>query len=650
MKKISNYHKMRDFKEIEDYINYYNDVGIQEFIESIRASGILINPYDIQENNGKLINEIGRFLDKDKSERSIWEELINEAKLINNLYSDLYKSSLYQKAESVPTEKAFTSFVIILEKFLRFLINEIDGKSEENAKLQFDFHSDFAYEGNMSHIEKLMNIYEHIIFISDMVLKYLLFYKCRNVRQDSNISEEYQSLSFSHLVIADQKSVIQKIEKEWRFFNRTIKKNGDCVESLCDSKEFLDFHIVNERLVSRKNKIINDIRIGEDAIGIIGKEDGISDDERISILYLKNILRIEKLSYTCLINKKNKVYKVHLNDLIRAYAVIKKLVNKFSDEKQEFSNEISKVCLILEEEDIVKQFVDNGILVEQAKNLVKVLKYENYKDIFDTPLIPFNKKIMLIPSIIKKIDIAQVVLSCVNQFNFQGEAFEKLVLNILNDAGINAISKKYHDETGEYQCDVLFGIKRTLFVCECKAWGESHSIMSYCERNGKCFDACKQLNRIAHKYETNKDELCQELGMEDGIIGIKKIVLLSNAVGIENTIEDVYFIDYSAFCLFCERRKPTVSLYHDKTIYQYALSGFRELEGEITENKLIKYLTNTSPVQLMLKNTEKQIRTMPLEDYELKYDTYVLKENDYLMPDKDIDEYLKNIENIYNIK
>ncbi|MDE6685884.1 MAG: hypothetical protein K2K17_01045 [Lachnospiraceae bacterium] len=54
--KTSNYHKMRDFKEIDHYINYYNDIGIQEFIESLRVSGTLINPYDLQENNGKLIN------------------------------------------------------------------------------------------------------------------------------------------------------------------------------------------------------------------------------------------------------------------------------------------------------------------------------------------------------------------------------------------------------------------------------------------------------------------------------------------------------------------------------------------------------------------------------------------------------------------
>ena len=335
---------------------------------------------------------------------------------------------------------------------------------------------------------------------------------------------------------------------------------------------------------------------------------------------------------------------------MRAYAVIKKLVKEFSNEKQKFTNLLSDVCLILEEKEVIKEFINSGISDEQSKILIEALKYENYKDIFDTPLISFNNKIMLIPSIVKEIDIAQVVLSCVNQFNFQGEAFERLVINILKDAGINAVSKKYKDETGEYQCDVLFGIKKTLFICECKAWGEPRSINSYCERNGKCFDAYEQLNRISQKYQTKKDELSRELGMKDGIIRTKKIVLLSNAVGIENKIEDVYFVDYSAIHLFCKREKPSVNFYHDKTLYKYLLSGFKELEGAITENKLLNFITSSSPVQLMIKNMEKQIREMPLSKYLIKYDTYTLKESNHLMPDKNVDKYLYNIEKIYDIK
>lgn len=142
---------------------------------------------------------------------------------------------------------------------------------------------------------------------------------------------------------------------------------------------------------------------------------------------------------------------------------------------------------------------------------------------------------------IKKIDIAQVVLSCVNEFHFRGEAFENQIISTLQKAGIKAMAKKFKDETGEYQCDVLFGIKRTLFICECKAWGEPRSMFSYYERNEKCFRAFRQLNRIAEKYGEIKEQLSKELDMKDGIIRIEKIVLLSDAVGIENVFDNIWY-------------------------------------------------------------------------------------------------------------
>lgn len=649
MKRIKSYHKVRGFKSIEEYKNYYRELGMKEFIDAIQVSGVLINTYDKKEEENKIISEMGIYL-KDEPEYYRWEKLINESKVINNLYQDLYDLESYKIAEKVPKEESFTSFVIVLEKFIQSLKIDYTKDKGDDQGVKLSFLTDFSFKSNMSPVEKTLKIADHILFISDMILKYLLFYKCKNVDNVLETNDEFQRASFEHLVVADRKDVVHMIDNEWRFFNRTIMNNGNFIESYCNSNEFLDYHIIKNRLQDRKNKILNSLNIGEDFEGVISEEKGISDEEKYSILYLKEILSIENLNYTCSINKKDgTAHKVYLNNLVRAYAVIKQMVDTFVRKKQKYSNKLLDNCLIIEEKDIFKEFVKNEISEEQAQILIKVLRYENYKDILDTPLVPFNKQIMLIPGIVQSIDISQVVLSCVNQFNFQGEAFEKLILKVLQKAGIKAISKNYRDETGEYQCDVLFGIKRTLFVCECKAWGEPHSIISYCERNNKCFDAYTQLNRITLRYQEIKDEISRELGMLDGIIRIKKIVILSNAVGIENKIEDVYFVDFSTFNLFIKREKPSINLYHKKITYQYFLPGFNELEGKITENKLLKYITNSSAVHLTIKNTERQIREMPLLNYSIKYNTYILKENQHLMPDKDVDEYLNNLEKIYSL-
>lgn len=75
----------------------------------------------------------------------MWQNIIEESHIINELYSDLYTIDVYQKAESIPKEYAFTSSVLILERYLRILVNEIEGKNEKNNELQFNFHADFAY-------------------------------------------------------------------------------------------------------------------------------------------------------------------------------------------------------------------------------------------------------------------------------------------------------------------------------------------------------------------------------------------------------------------------------------------------------------------------------------------------------------------------
>lgn len=162
-----------------------------------------------------------------------------------------------------------------------------------------------------------------------------------------------------------------------------------------------------------------------------------------------------------------KEYKVFLEDMVRAYAVIKQLADSFVKEKQQFSDYLPDICLMIEKDEMAEAFVNAGIQKKQAQVLIKALKYENYKDIYDTPLIWINKKILLIPSVVKNIDIAQVVLSCVNEFHFRGEAFENQIISMLQKAGIRAMAKKFKDETGQYQmgrCIItVFPIFRNLW-------------------------------------------------------------------------------------------------------------------------------------------------------------------------------------------
>ena len=146
MKELLNYREVDKFRKADEYIDYFKKVGMEKFVEVIRISGLLTNPYDGKWRDKKLFDDIDNYLKNEKTSKLVlWQNIIEESHIINELYSDLYTIDVYQKAESIPKEYAFTSSVLILERYLRILVNEIEGKNEKNNELQFIFHADFAY-------------------------------------------------------------------------------------------------------------------------------------------------------------------------------------------------------------------------------------------------------------------------------------------------------------------------------------------------------------------------------------------------------------------------------------------------------------------------------------------------------------------------
>lgn len=651
MLESQDYRIVNKFRSAKDYIDFYKKVGIKDFIEVLKNSGKLINPYDSKWKFEDIYVQISAYINEhNKEDFILWKKVTEEAKCINELYKNIYNLGDYKNAEAVEKEYSVSSFLIILEMFLYYLINEIDGNNEANQKLGINFDIKYVFEKKLTPIQKYLMVYDHSVAVADEVLKYLLFYKAKDIMHEYIVTDEYLQASYGHLKVADQKSVLEKIDQEWRFLGRSIIKHNEVFYSECTSVKSKDFFIINSRIENRKNKILNDLLIGQDVSNIIDTEDGISYDEKMAKLYLKEIFTIDNFNYICIVNKRNgNLYKIPLYVLIRAYAILKMKVDEFCDKKQAFTQDLRDVCLIYKEDELKKIFKNNEIENQYVDNLLKVLTLETYKDFYDTPLIPFNGDYLMIPSAVKKIDIAQVVLSCVNQFNFRGQVFENSIINCLNKAGITAFSKSQIDETGEYQCDVLFAIGNTLFICECKAWGEPKSIHSYYEYIEKCIRAKSQLDRISNHYWTNKDELQMQLKIKNKISRVQKIIVLANAVGIDNVIGDTYVTDYSMLSKFLKREKPYISIYADKRIYKYSLPCFSEYEGSITANKLMRSIRSAGVVQLELKNMESDIRKMNINGLQICYDSIMNKVNYSAFPDQEYDDYLARLKSVFGL-
>lgn len=228
-------------------------------------------------------------------------------------------------------------------------------------------------------------------------------------------------------------------------------------------------------------------------------------------------------------------------------------------------------------------------------------------------------------------------------------AFEKSILEILNKKHIKCTDKKYQDESGQYQCDVLFVLGTDLFICECKAWSEDKNIKGFYNQQLKREDAKQQLDRITKKYIEILDQINKEFEMTRPFRSITNVVFLTNAVGENNKISDTYFIDYSCFSKFIERDEPSMVLRSKDRMLKFILPGFPEYKGAITFHRFMTFLNRPSPVILTAKNSKIVIRKMPIESLEINYELLEKKVDlfNISIEEKKTQEIIKEI---YNIK
>lgn len=477
---FTDYRQVQHLKKCDELIEYYESVGMESFIDAIKKSGLTINPYDSKWRNKKLFQEIEEELVKINTvDLASWRQMLKESTLINDLYTKIFQLESYVLTKNIRPENECAAFIMLLEKYMFFISNIMDGKEKKNENINLQFTTGLGYENQLTDIEQYAQIFDHCSLVADDILKYLLFFKAKDIDKAYEATVEEQGWALEHIKTADVKSVVNTLTKEWQFFERKIDEKGGKVTSSCESFIFKDFQILKERLANRKFIIHNDISIMQDINKVLDLEEGINRDEKRAKLFLKEMLAVENLEYNGIVQKKDLTYVVKISKLVRAYAVLQNMVLNFMKFRTMDSNNLGNICLLTTKEYILECFTENGISLESVQDIFTILTLENYKDFYDTPIIPYNDKYLLIPSIVAHIDISQAILSCVNQFNFRGDAFEKKIIQILKNRGIICEKKLYKDESGEYQCDVLFLLDRELFICECKAWSEPRTIIGF---------------------------------------------------------------------------------------------------------------------------------------------------------------------------
>ncbi|WP_312072268.1 hypothetical protein [Anaerotignum propionicum] len=348
-----------------------------------------------------------------------------------------------------------SAFIMILEKYLN-IINE---NELENQKSNMQFDVRFAHE-IPDKDQAYSKMYDRCANIANNVIKYLIFYK----RKAPVISPEVKDLAlhnaFFHLTNIDKKEVLDSLTVEWQVGGRDITKDasGNLRSEIFNNCLIRDEFIALDRIEHRRNTIINDMVFTQKQ----------QEEEEFVKEYLKEVLYGYSDDYSCLISG----YRIRLGHLIRTYKVLKELSTKFINSREDInSNNLNDICLVISEKELTVELFNNKIPKENINTLVSILTYSKRGDLFDTPLIKNGSDFIIIPSIVTNTDISQVILSIVEQFNFEGKLFENAVLELLKNNNILAHKENYKDETGEYQCDIMFLIGKDLLYVNANLGG-----------------------------------------------------------------------------------------------------------------------------------------------------------------------------------
>ncbi|MFN0126906.1 MAG: YecA family protein [Verrucomicrobiales bacterium] len=277
--------------------------------------------------------------------------------------------------------------------------------------------------------------------------------------------------------------------------------------------------------------------------------------------YLSNeeFLAAEMLTQTFCIpfERDDLFFDLSLRVWLRGYAVLCAIVPK------NLSHNVSTIDIA--ENELVAKLCGVGITEAQALRFIDhVSLRRGSKDLFDTPLIRCaDGNLQFFAPAYRAPNLWNILLSRLSSlgrlrdengeqfeicsFEKKGLHFEKVMLALCTEAGLEARSFGYKHEGVMYQCDLAFLLGQTLFVCDCKNYVLSFGhipTLYYFSHHLNEFR--HQIFRITEQFTQNPEILRREFGAKAHWNRIIPVVLQAMPWS-TGRIGDVYFYDASAF-------------------------------------------------------------------------------------------------------
>lgn len=265
---------------------------------------------------------------------------------------------------------------------------------------------------------------------------------------------------------------------------------------------------------------------------------------------------------------------------------------------------LGRWLLVLSRNKWIYLFTQANIPEECANKIFDSLTYnKKSSDLYDFPLVRTRNKYMIVPTLLNVVHPGKLLKSRFRQNDFnisqKGKLFEKEIVNMLRQRDIPVVQVHRKHGGKDYECDIVFLLNDTLFLCECKDNGDKY-LYDYVAKFYE--NDVAQMERISNFFEAHTEIIYEEFKK----IGCSKIrfkkvqkLLIYNTVfhSILN-VKDINVVDYERFVAVFRRGNL------DKRICDLYGGPSDCLSGRITAEKLMRYLKS----ELLVCNYDKIIK------------------------------------------
>ncbi|MEL4011908.1 hypothetical protein AAE040_15565 [Bacillus velezensis] len=598
----------------KDYLySVLKSEGIDQVLNVLKASGLAVNIFNNSKRSQQLDQIISYIITEIKvSELNKVANFMTEIKCIEYLFNQFFKEreEFFEEFEQIEDSYKVAAYLLSLETYL----SEFDKGNNIGALEVIPW-------GKVSDPNTKHALFDSAIESTGLILKYFKFkqYEFKGVKR--NISPKTLKSSSYHIFYSEFWNTLNDLLEYWQYSEVSVNRDmrGKIHFNITDE----DFEINN--LIS--NERFNNLRQGWQ-MGKVGELHQIFKgkmpipDEALKKMHqsLDYLFAVQYFGDPLL---EKKIRGIKLAAWIRAYQLLVEESKKFLKRRGKLSVfNLDKVCICKSFDKWEKFFQQSGFTKEESMEIIQIFTFDDKsQDLVDCPFIQVDGNLVIIPTLTSNADPSRALASNFLNRNidlaFRGHEFEERMKVALNQSKLKN-SSLYKKTDEEYECDIAFVLDNELYFVECKAHVQPFTTRQHANHLYKLYQETHQLNRIANFYEKNITLVNEQLGLDKDFKPKKvhRLLLTTSMLGTPIFINGVYMVDESSLVKFIDRNPPLLNHIEKGKHIEIRSDKFDIYEGELSNEKFLKYLNTPPQIQITRDLYKKMI--LPFEMFDIK--------------------------------